>query len=66
MHRYIPVPNVYDSLVLDFPDAKFLLFETPVDVWMERIQAKALASQAGHFSPHYVAVKTSVDDTQYE
>jgi len=33
------VPSVYDSLVLDFPDAKFILFETPVDLWMKRIEA---------------------------
>lgn len=44
-HPRVQVPNVFDSLVIDFPDAKFLLFETPVDVWMKRIKEKALASQ---------------------
>ena len=43
--NWLPVPNVYDSLVLDFPDAKFILFETPVDAWMERVQEKALAAR---------------------
>jgi len=27
--NWLPIPSVFDSLVLDFPDAKFLLFETP-------------------------------------
>ena len=36
---------MYDSLVLDFPDAKFILFETPVDEWMEKITVKATEAQ---------------------
>jgi hypothetical protein len=43
--NWLPIPSVYDSLVLDFPDAKFLLFETPVDQWFVRIQAKVLEAQ---------------------
>ena len=30
-----------DSLVLDYPDAKFLLFETHVDDWIRRVSVKA-------------------------
>lgn len=52
--NWLPVPNVYDSLVLDFPDAKFILFETPVDLWMTRIQEKALAAQVmGRARAHF-------------
>jgi hypothetical protein len=39
--NWLPVPSVADALALDFPDAKFVLFETPVDVWVKRIKAKA-------------------------
>ena len=34
-------PAVVDSLVLDYPDAKFLLFETHVDDWIRRVSVKA-------------------------
>jgi hypothetical protein len=39
--NWLPIPAVVDSLVLDYPDAKFLLFETPVDDWIRRVSVKA-------------------------
>lgn len=39
--NWLPLPSVVDSLVLDFPDSKFLLFETPVEQWLSRIKLKA-------------------------
>ena len=39
--NWLPIPAVMDSLVLDYPDAKFLLFETPVDDWIRRVSVKA-------------------------
>lgn len=39
--NWLPVSSVVDSLVLDFPDSKFVLFETPVEQWLNRIQFKA-------------------------
>ena len=39
--NWLPIPAVVDSLVLDYPDAKFLLFETHVDDWIRRVSVKA-------------------------
>ena len=44
--NWLPVPSVADALARDFPDAKFVLFETPVDAWVKRIEAKADEARA--------------------
>ena len=44
--NWLPVPSIVDALARDFPDAKFVLFETPVDVWAKRIAAKADEARA--------------------
>ena len=44
--NWLPVPSVFDALALDFPDAKFVLFETPVDVFVKRAKAKADEARA--------------------
>ena len=44
--NWLPVPSVFDALALDFPDAKFVLFETPVEVFVKRAKAKADEARA--------------------
>lgn len=44
--NWLPVPSVFDALALDFPDAKFVLFETPVEVFVKRAKAKAEEARA--------------------